>query len=346
MSQLVFQANAGGSITLNGTNTAGTYNLTVPADNGTLLYEDGSGNISVTNLDVTGDLTITGTSALGIPVGNTAERPSPVEAGQIRYNTDGGGLYEAYLPAEGEWWKFVMAPEGEYPIQYFIVGGGGGGQNGGYTGAGGAGQVIASTHTAIPGTVFTITIGGGGAAQTVGGSTTIVGVSTAIGGGAGYDAGGGTSGSHGGASGNGYSGGLGLGTCGGGGSSANNSGNNGGAGTTTLIQGGSITVAGGGGGGSASGPGGQGSGAAGGGTGGWANFSGDVAPTNGNPNTGSGGGGAALNFPHSGGQGGSGLACLRMATASYTGTTTGSPTIIVSGTDTVLVYNSSGTYTA
>jgi len=34
-----------------------------------------------------------------------------------------------------------------------------------------------------------------------------------------------------------------------------------------------------------------------------------------------------------------------MATANYSGTTTGSPTVSTSGSDTILVYNSSGTYT-
>jgi hypothetical protein len=35
-----------------------------------------------------------------------------------------------------------------------------------------------------------------------------------------------------------------------------------------------------------------------------------------------------------------------MPTAKYTGTTTGSPSVSTSGSDTILVYNSSGTYTA
>jgi hypothetical protein len=34
-----------------------------------------------------------------------------------------------------------------------------------------------------------------------------------------------------------------------------------------------------------------------------------------------------------------------MPTASYSSTTTGSPTVITSGSDTILVYNASGTYT-
>lgn len=343
MSQLVFQANAGGSITFNGTNTAGTYNLTVPAANGTLLYEDGDGNITVTNLDVTGQLTITGTSALGIPVGNTAERPSPEEAGQIRYNTDGGGLYEAYVPSEATWKKFVLAPEGDYPIDYVVIGGGGGGN---YNG-GGAGQFTASTLNAIPGTVFTVTIGAGGPAGTNGSNSLIVGNAQGIGGGSN------------GVSGNGYTPGSTTGTdgAGGGGGSSGNGGNGynsggtigiggtGGSGTETLITGTSQTLAGGGGGGGYY----QGGvGTAGGGNGGMGNPAGpyNTGGSPGSVNTGGGGGGSGLNTGLPAGAGGSGKAMMKMLTASYTGTTTGSPTIITSGSYTVLVFNSSGTYTA
>jgi hypothetical protein len=34
-----------------------------------------------------------------------------------------------------------------------------------------------------------------------------------------------------------------------------------------------------------------------------------------------------------------------MLTSKYSGTTTGSPTVTTSGSDTILVYNDSGTYT-
>jgi len=47
-----------------------------------------------------------------------------------------------------------------------------------------------------------------------------------------------------------------------------------------------------------------------------------------------------------GGNGQSGVVILRLATADYTGTTTGSPTVTTDGTDTVIQFNSSGSYTA
>ena len=64
---------------------------------------------------------------------------------------------------------------------------------------------------------------------------------------------------------------------------------------------------------------------------------------NGTTNTGSGGGGAG--YTNESGAGGSGVIILRVATAAYSETTSGSPTVSTSGSDTILVYNSSGTYT-
>jgi hypothetical protein len=37
---------------------------------------------------------------------------------------------------------------------------------------------------------------------------------------------------------------------------------------------------------------------------------------------------------------------LRMATSNYTGTTSGSPSVTTSGSDTVLTFNGSGSYTS
>jgi hypothetical protein len=66
-------------------------------------------------------------------------------------------------------------------------------------------------------------------------------------------------------------------------------------------------------------------------------------------NTGSGGGGGgggAFLVGGAGGAGSSGVVILRMATAAYSGVTTGSPTVSTSGGDTILVFTGSGSYTA
>ena len=70
-------------------------------------------------------------------------------------------------------------------------------------------------------------------------------------------------------------------------------------------------------------------------------------PVSGTANTGGGGGGTAGPYGvNTSGQGGSGVVILRVATANYSGTTTGSPTVTNSGTDTIMVFNSTGSYTA
>jgi hypothetical protein len=46
-----------------------------------------------------------------------------------------------------------------------------------------------------------------------------------------------------------------------------------------------------------------------------------------------------------GSAGGSGVVILRMPTASYSTTTTGSPTVTTDGSNTILVFNGSGSYT-
>jgi len=56
------------------------------------------------------------------------------------------------------------------------------------------------------------------------------------------------------------------------------------------------------------------------------------------PNTGGGAGSTEA--------GGSGVVILRILTSKYSGTTTGGPTVTTDGTDTILTYTGSGTYTA
>jgi hypothetical protein len=58
---------------------------------------------------------------------------------------------------------------------------------------------------------------------------------------------------------------------------------------------------------------------------------------------GGGGGGAGVG---QGGNGGSGVVILSVPTVSYSGVTTGSPTVTTSGSNTVIKFTSSGSYTA
>ena len=263
------------------------------------------------------------------------------------------------------------------------AGGGGGGSHGG--GAGGAGGYRSSyagetsggggsAETALsltPGTTYTVTIGGGSTGSK-GGDSSITGVDitdiTSAGGGRGGQGDDLNGGSGAGAQGHGHgntaiqggtgtanqgnNGGAGSGggtyrTGGGGGGAANagqagtlqGSAGTGGNGVASSITGTSTPRAGGGGGGAQSG--GSTSGAQG-GTGGGGNGARNQTANAGTANTG-GGAGA---HEHGGPAGGSGVVVLRMATSDYSGTTTGSPTVSTTGGDTVIVFNSSGSYTA
>jgi hypothetical protein len=122
-------------------------------------------------------------------------------------------------------------------------------------------------------------------------------------------------------------------------------GGNGGNGTASSITGSSVTRAGGGGGGSngAVATGGTG----GGGNGGNSVTSGGDA-SSATANTGGGGGGGGSNGSPNfgdGGAGGKGVVILRVPTAKYSGTTTGSPTVTTDGSFKVLQFNGSGSYT-
>ena len=128
---------------------------------------------------------------------------------------------------------------------------------------------------------------------------------------------------------------------------AGGSGGAGGNGAASSITGSSVTRAGGGGGGARS-DGTAGSGGSGGGGAG-SNF-GSGAATAGTANTGSGGGaggrqyGTGANFSNSG-AGGKGVVILSVPTARYTSTTTGSPTVTTSGSNTIIQFNGTGSYT-
>jgi hypothetical protein len=119
---------------------------------------------------------------------------------------------------------------------------------------------------------------------------------------------------------------------------------NGGVGTASSITGSSVTRAGGGGGGGGANT--AGTGGTGGGGQGCSGASGSAVA--GTANTGGGGGGGRQTAPSAdqGKAGGKGVVILSVPTANYSSTTTGSPTVTTSGSNTIMQFNGSGSYTA
>jgi len=336
------------------------------------------------------------TNALVIsPNGNKIEGAT----GNFQLSGDREGVTLTYIDSTQGWLSVSGIQEGTdalsplpYSVDFLVVaGGGGGGADGG--GGGGAGGYRNSFSTETSGgggsseteltfnvgTVYTITVGAGGAngtgsASGVTGSNSSIsgtGISTITssgGGGGGGNSTSGVSGGSGGGAGQGGSttnGGTGTanqgnnggtqegndGGAGGGGASAvgqssasTSKAGDGGAGLASSITGSSVTRGGGGGGGYWFST----SGAGVGGTGGGGNGSTDNSNTGvtaGTANTGGGGGGGSGGSKN-GASGGSGVVILSMPDANYSGTTTGSPTVAtgVSG-KTVLTFTASGTYT-
>ena len=272
-----------------------------------------------------------------------------------------------------------------YTASYLIVagGGGGGGYFGGgggagglltntaqllkgfsYTivvGAGGAGGVATGSQgsNGADSTFYSLTAtggGGGGNSPFTGGSGNILGVAGGSGGGGGLSntttsaGGAGTSGQgnaggtttvYGGGAAYSCSGGGGAGAVGGSGNGGGSTGVAGGVGLASSITGSSVYYAGGGGsfGSSTGGAGGTGGGGAGG-------INGSVTAGAGTTNTGGGGGGSSQNAGFRvGGAGGSGVVIISVPTSSYSGTTTGSPTVSTSGSNTIMTFTTSGSYT-
>ncbi len=265
-------------------------------------------------------------------------------------------------------------------------GGGGANSQPGGSGGGAGGLGLASSVTFVPGTVITVTVGAGGSAvnanNATSGSNSVISfgavTETAYGGGYGcVDA---STASTGGSSGGGtprtapsasatrgagtYS--TFYGNVGGSAAAPNNNGAGGGGGaggagvaTTTVnganggvglqssITGSAVYYSGGGGGGGGyNGGSGSTGGLGGGGNGASQTGVGGAATAN----TGGGGGGAGGSaqggWQQIGGNGGSGVVILSLPTVSYSGVTTGSPTVTTSGSNTILRFTASGTYTA
>jgi hypothetical protein len=349
---------------------------------GTNFFSATTLNLIDGNLTVTGTTTLQGavtanstvtikgdvfansnTGQIYIPVGTTGQRAGSPISGVFRYNTT-LNQYEGY--SNNSWIVFQTVPQGNYTGAYVVVAGGGGGSRGtpnAYPGAGGgAGGYLASSFTLVPGTTYSCVIGSGGAGGTAGSSqgtqgspTSITGLISTVGGGGadsqpgGSGAGGlsvggaGTSGQgNNGGSGAQYSGGGGGGATGVGGNGGASTGGNGGAGALTTITGSNVYLAGGGG-GAAGYDGTPGAGGLGGGGAGSVNGTG----ASGAVNTGGGAGGGGNDAgAGGGGNGGSGVIYISVPTVNYTGTTTGSPTVTTSGSNTVIKFIASGSYTA
>jgi hypothetical protein len=260
----------------------------------------------------------------------------------------------------------TQAAASTYSIATLVVAGGGGGGRGG---GGGGGVRYQSSLSLTVGQNYSVTIGAGGATNQQGNTSSFSTVSCTGGGyggnavqtgGNGGSGGGGGSGNYttqnggNGTTGEGYAGGgtdgFNAGNfCSGGGGGAgqvgqnvqsNSVAGNGGDGLQSSISG-SAKYYGGGGGGSTGNAGTCGTGGQG---GGGAGVSAGGAGNAGTANTGGGAGGRGYDGYLT--PGGSGVVILRMATANYSGTTTGSPTVTTSGSDTILTFNASGSYTA
>jgi hypothetical protein len=302
------------------------------------------------------------------------------------YNTSGQSVTLVYSGATQGWIPTVdddvtLETPQTYSIDFLVVAGGGAG-GGGQSGGGGAGGFRTSTQTVNGGTVITVTVGDGGASPASdvnggnGSNSSISGsglttITSAGGGGGGHylnastpsggSGGGGgiapspqaggsgntpstspSQGNNGGGGGTPYAGDLrsggggGAGAVGQAGGSGGSPSGNGGDGTASSITGSSVTRAGGGGGSNFSGTVCSG-GAGGGGNGGLVPATG----SSGTANTGGGGGGMGA-----GGAGGKGVVILSLPTANYSSTSTGSPTVTTSGSNTILQFNGSGSYTA
>ena len=297
----------------------------------------------------------------------------------------GQSMSYVYRSASTAWFVFntalsasvISSVLGYIPVDYLVVAGGGGGATTAGSGGGAGGMQTGSLPVSVvAGVSYTITVGAGGAGGTSDGANGQQGSNsvfgsfvTSLGGGAGQHGSNGIDGGS--ASGGGYAtgspiphlggsgtagqgnaGGLG-GTvtapnypCGGGGgagavggsvTAGSTTGGNGGAGLASSITGSSVYYAGGGGG---SGAGGTTGGVGGGGNGGTISS----GRQNGTANTGggAGGGGAAASGQ---GNGGSGIVILRYPDSYAAATTTGSPTVTVTGGYRIYQFTASGTIT-
>jgi hypothetical protein len=349
----------------------------------TVAWQTASGSLGTIPIDATGNhFTVVATDADSdtitysvvsgaLPNGISLDSSTGVISGDpddVLSNTTYNFTIRASTTSANADRAFSMVVSAPINIEYLVVAGGGG-TGSGNRGGGGAGGFRTATSSFNSGTVITGTVGGGGTSAGAGSDSSISASGfttyTSTGGGFGGSGQGGSGGSGGGSgynttsqgqgntpatnpsqgnngagqntSGSGYGAGGGGGAGSNGSSGTNSSGGNGGSGKSNSITGSAVTYAGGGGGAVEF----SGSTASGGSGGGGNGGNGSGGEQSGTANTGGGGGASYVG----GGNGGSGIVILRLPTASYSGTTTGSPTVTTDGTDTVIKFTGTGTYT-
>ena len=127
-------------------------------------------------------ITFTGTGALTLPSGTTAQRPGQAST-----------LASFTTVTTTSW----TCPAGVYSVEVLVVAGGGGGGRHSGGGGGGGGVIYRPAFPVVPGTAYTVTVGNGGSGPPVGtypsvsgglggnGGNSVFGTLTAIGGGGG-----------------------------------------------------------------------------------------------------------------------------------------------------------------
>jgi hypothetical protein len=84
--------------TKTGGGASGTWNIAISGNAATATSATDSTKLPLAGGTVTGDITMSGTGMIKVPVGTTAQRPGTPEVGMIRYNST-RGCYEGYTPS-------------------------------------------------------------------------------------------------------------------------------------------------------------------------------------------------------------------------------------------------------
>jgi hypothetical protein len=84
--------------TKTGGGASGTWNIAISGNAATATSATDSTKLPLAGGTVTGDITMSGTGMIKVPVGTTAQRPGSPAVGMIRYNST-RGCYEGYTPS-------------------------------------------------------------------------------------------------------------------------------------------------------------------------------------------------------------------------------------------------------